>query len=195
MKNAKSVKKCGTIPKRGELFHRELSWKEAEANQNTRIISNGRADKLLLRIEFRQCGEGRRSFSWCGMLCRKRFQHFIYEKEFLAMLSKFFRRSRWNWRLRIRTKDCWRAKYERKFDSTQEESRWGRESKFLHGKSKTTFAWCTFGRKVLLMAYWSADLGSGCKLVCLALQDNSLHYEAIFPHEPQRRSAEGWKWL
>jgi uncharacterized protein len=31
---------------------------------------------------------------------------------------------------------------------------------------------------------------SGCKLVCLGPQGQFLHYEAIFPHEPQRRSAE-----
>jgi len=31
---------------------------------------------------------------------------------------------------------------------------------------------------------------TGCKLVCLGPQGQFLHYEAIFPHEPQRRTAE-----
>ena len=31
---------------------------------------------------------------------------------------------------------------------------------------------------------------TGCKLVCLGPQGQFLHYEAIYPHEPQRRSAE-----
>ena len=31
---------------------------------------------------------------------------------------------------------------------------------------------------------------TGCKLVCLGPQGQLLHYEAIFPHEPQRRTAE-----
>ncbi|WP_040303362.1 Tex family protein [Algoriphagus machipongonensis] len=31
---------------------------------------------------------------------------------------------------------------------------------------------------------------TGCKLVCLGPQGQFLHYEAIFPHEPQRRAAE-----
>lgn len=31
---------------------------------------------------------------------------------------------------------------------------------------------------------------TGCKLVCLGPQGQLLHYEAIFPHEPQRRTSE-----
>lgn len=31
---------------------------------------------------------------------------------------------------------------------------------------------------------------TGCKLVCLGPQGQFLHYEAIYPHEPQRRTAE-----
>lgn len=31
---------------------------------------------------------------------------------------------------------------------------------------------------------------TGCKLVCLGPQGQFLHYEAIYPHEPQRRAAE-----
>ncbi|MBN3583252.1 RNA-binding transcriptional accessory protein [Algoriphagus aestuarii] len=31
---------------------------------------------------------------------------------------------------------------------------------------------------------------TGCKLVCLGPQGQFLHYEAIYPHEPQKRSAE-----
>ena len=31
---------------------------------------------------------------------------------------------------------------------------------------------------------------TGCKLVCLGLQGQFLHYEAIYPHEPQKRSME-----
>lgn len=31
---------------------------------------------------------------------------------------------------------------------------------------------------------------TGCKLVCLGPQGQLLHYEAIFPHEPQKRTAE-----